>query len=69
MTNESINLFWDILEKSSISEEAQIVVRNILKVHTVNELDGRDLTIPQEGEVNTKISLGVEKDYPQIRNL
>lgn len=63
MTIESINLFWDILENASLDEEAQIIVRNILKVHSVNELDRRDITIPQEGEENAKISLEEGKDY------
>lgn len=63
MTNESINLFWDILEKASLAEDAQIIVHNILKVHSADELDRWVLTIPQEGEENAKESIGEGKDY------
>ncbi len=62
MTNESINLFWDILETASLQEEAKIIVRNILKVNNVEKLWAINLNEPQQGEEVAMISLGTNKD-------
>ena len=63
MTNESIILFWDILENASLSKDAQIAVRNILKVNSAEDLNISALIIPQLGEENSKKSFGDKKDF------
>lgn len=62
MTSESINLFWDILETASLQEEAQIIVRNILKVTNMERLLAINLNEPQQGEEMAKTSIETNID-------
>lgn len=62
MTNESVNLFWDILDTASLQEDAQIIVRNILKMSNLEKLLAINLNILQQGEEVAKISIGTTRD-------